>query len=705
MEDSNLRIPQLLGRVLVQTAEMVRRALAAVAVLAGFAAMATGASAATIGWSAPVPIDHQQPFATTPSIEQVACPAAHLCVGLQGEGVVTSTHPARGPAAWRPTSFLGIPGYGGAVFGALTCAPGTHFCVAGDGVGDLMTTTNPGGGARSWKLTRLGRTAFSALSCPTAKLCFAISGGNVMFSRNPARANSWRTVLVEPALVLVSISCPSAHFCAVTAWGSITADILTSANPTGGRRTWHVTHFGSDETNFAFSDISCPSPRLCVASDAWGNIFTSTHPRRRGWRHAVVKGPGANGFDARNLSCPSTRLCVSVSVAGIASSNRPAGGGRTWTVSPLPAPLGGVGTVGCSPSLCVAGDLADNLLVSRTPAAGAAAWGRFNLGQGYNTLESISCPSSDLCVAGDNAGNIISSSNPGDGAAGWTARALPAMSIPFNYYKPTSMSCPSASLCAAVSGSSILTSTDPAGGQAAWTATPLANPGMTSVSCPTPNLCLAGGIDGSILTSTAPNGGQSTWTQQQIGQPGVCDKYGCGYDSIQAVSCASPELCAATDGPNLWVSTDPGKANATWAKSPMPDSFHVLTCPADDLCVSANGEEIDATTNPSSPSPTWIVTHLPMVTGTSGFGVTSHGLVSSVSCPSAQLCVAVDAIAGYAFTGNPTDPSSWTATKIDSPLTGLNLGQTSLTGVSCSPSGPCVAVDASGNAIVGTVSG
>jgi hypothetical protein len=260
-------------------------------------------------------------------------------------------------------------------------------------------------------------------------------------------------------------------------------------------------------------------------------------------------------------------------------------------------------------------------------------------------------------------------------------------------------------MCAAASGGSILTSTDPTGGQAAWTATPLTNYGITSVSCTSPNLCLAGATDGSIFTSTAPNGGQSTWTARQIGQPAVCGDDGCDYDSIQAVSCASPQLCAATDDANLWVSTDPGAANPTWTKSQMPPSGRVLTCPADDLCVSANGEEIDATTNPSSASPTWTVTHLPTVTGDSGFGTTSPGSVSSVSCPSTQLCVAVDKIAGYAFAGNPTDPSSWTATKIDSPLVSHGVPPVSLTSVSCPPSGPCVAVDAVGNAIVGSMSG
>jgi hypothetical protein len=393
-----------------------------------------------------------------------------------------------------------------------------------------------------------------------------------------------------------------------------------------------------------------------------------------------------------------------VSVAGIASSTRPAGGGRTWKISQLPTQLDGVGTVGCAPSLCVAGDSGDNLLVSRAPGAGVAAWGRFNLGQGYNSLASISCPDQRLCVALDSAGNVLSSTDPTGGGTAWQAESGVFAARAFAY-PPTSLSCPSESMCAAVAGSSILTSTAPAGGSGAWSSTHPDNPGMTQISCPSATLCLVGGIDGAILTSTDPTGAPSAWTSQQLGQPPVCEKYGCDYDTLTAVSCSSEQLCAATDGPNLWVSTDPGATNASWTKSQMPPSWYVLTCPADNLCVSANGEEIDATTDPSAPTPTWIATHLPTVTGPSGFGTVSQGSVSSISCPSTQLCAAVDKIAGYAFTGNPTDPSSWTATKLDTPLAGFNFGPTSLTGVSCPSSGPCIAVDAIGKAFVGQVTG
>ena len=213
-------------------------------------------------------------------------------------------------------------------------------------------------------------------------------------------------------------------------------------------------------------------------------------------------------------------------------------------------------------------------------------------------------------------------------------------------YSVSSLSCPSQSLCAGVSGSAVLTSTDPTGTAAAWSVATLST--LRAVSCPSVNVCVAGAGDGAIYASIDPTGGAGAWSPTQLGEPPVCDKYACSLDPIEAVSCASEQLCAATDGSNLWSSTDPGTPSATWTKSQMPLNSGVLACPGENLCVSADAEQIDATTDPSSPSPTWIVTHLPTVTGTGDIGAPATGLLSSVSCPSTRLCVAVDYVAGYA---------------------------------------------------------
>jgi hypothetical protein len=70
-------------------------------------------------------------------------------------------------------------------------------------------------------------------------------------------------------------SCPSARLCVAT---DGTPRILTSTNPTGGRRAWSLGEVGS----FGYiADIACPSTSLCVATGGDGGVdgfYTSTDP-------------------------------------------------------------------------------------------------------------------------------------------------------------------------------------------------------------------------------------------------------------------------------------------------------------------------------------------------------------------------------------------------------------------------------------------
>ncbi len=75
-----------------------------------------------------------------------------------------------------------------------------------------------------------------------------------------------------------------------------------------------------------------------------------------------------------------------------------------------------------------------------------------------------------------------------------------------------------------------------------------------------------------------------------------------------------------------------------------------------------------------------------------------NGGLSSVSCPSAKLCVAVDQSGWLVTSKNPAgNAKAWTPTiRIDKAANGP------LTGISCPTTSLCVAVDASGNVITST---
>jgi hypothetical protein len=93
-----------------------------------------------------------------------------------------------------------------------------------DSSGNVVTSSNPTGGAAAWTLTNLVGGHLRGVSCPSSSLCVAVGdSGNV----------------------------------------------ATSDNPIGGAAAWTVTHVdGSNSLN----GVSCPSSGLCVAVDRSGNV-------------------------------------------------------------------------------------------------------------------------------------------------------------------------------------------------------------------------------------------------------------------------------------------------------------------------------------------------------------------------------------------------------------------------------------------------
>lgn len=690
-------------------ARMVRKGLALTAAALALGYFACSAVASTITWSSPALIDHRLPLAVPLGMIDLDCPSVHLCVGTQPSGVETSTNPLGGASTWAITA---LPVTSGDLLGTISCAS-RRLCVAvSDFSGQLFTSTDPTGGAGAWKGTSVGSTlrgpSLPMVNCPRVRFCIMVDAGSVGVSTQPTRRHSWRWITVKSARTLTSIACPSRRLCVATMdWDGFGGGITWTGRPTGPGRDWtHPVY-----PDYSFEDahsIACPSTRLCVAITG-GTVFTSTNPARGRWKIGDLAVS-----DLNNVSCPSMHLCVSVGPHSVAVSTHPAGGAGTWRITHQPASNAGIGDLTCaSAHLCLAtssgpgaGGKGDLLFATVNPARGAATWSSSYLDQGYDPLTAIACPSEQLCVGSDDAGNLVTSNAPTADPAAWN---LAPLAIGRRTYPISSLACPSASWCAARSGVGsgvLLTSADPANA-GAWTSTPLP---FEDVSCPTATFCAGSDPLGKIHVSSNPSGGASAWSSQQIGAPEQCSgsahQY-CKVDSLTAVSCPSISFCATTDGNDLWTSTDPSTPGAPWSKSPLPQQPNPasqLYCPTQSLCLAGWNARLETTSDPADPSPQWTATNLPKVVLPAKPNSGAAPSISGVSCVSVQLCVAVEG--GYAFVGNPSDPNSWTATKIDysSPPPSF-VDANSLTGVSCTPSGRCVAIDGSGNVIVGTTSG
>jgi hypothetical protein len=301
------------------------------------------------------------------------------------------------------------------------------------------------GGARaasplSWSApaTIDGSNNLLGVSCPSTSLCVAVDGnGNVVTSTDPAGGGGWTVANVDGANEFDGVSCPSTSLCvAVDAHGNV----VTSTNPTGGAVAWSAPT-AIDGSNKLWA-VSCPSTSLCVAVDAYGNVLTSTDPTAGAGAWTAASADTGNSL--KDVSCASTSLCVAVDLAGnVVTSSNPTGGPGAWAVANVDTAQ--LDSVSCpSTSLCVAGDNAANAITSTNPTGGAGAWTTTHVA-GAAALYKSSCPSTSLCAAVDaGGGEVITSTDPTGGAAAWSTETIDSGG------SMADVSCPSTSLCVAV---------------------------------------------------------------------------------------------------------------------------------------------------------------------------------------------------------------------------------------------------------------
>lgn len=339
--------------------------VAAIALVFACVVMTPAASASpSLSWSGGLEVD--QAVGKYASLQHVSCPSTTLCVAVDADGnVVTSTNPMGGAAAWTTTNIDGEE-----YIDSVSC-PSISLCVAVDDGGNVITSTNPTGGPSAWTVSNVGVLYFTDVSCPTTTFCAGVIGGGalgvhgeVVTSTNPTGGPSaWHAADIDGETTLYGVSCASPTLCvAVDEAGGV----LTSTNPTGGAGAWNKANVDGLTPLFA---VSCPSTTLCIADDFAGNVITSTHPTEGVSAWAIAHVDGANALTG--LACPSELLCVALDRAGqVLSSTNPTGGTSSWT--PTAVALGHeLSGVSCpSSSLCVALEYGKNAFVGTLTGEG-----------------------------------------------------------------------------------------------------------------------------------------------------------------------------------------------------------------------------------------------------------------------------------------------------------------------------------------------
>lgn len=269
-------------------------------------------------WSRPAHVDGGN------TLTGISCPTIHFCVAVDDVGnVLTSSRPTRGARGWsRPARIDSVRSVDGGYAGLLGIScPSTSLCVAVDAAegGNLLTSTHPLGGARTWRMVHLGGT-LASVSCHTTRLC-VIAGSSHYYATHPAGGRiAWHNT-GGPAGggVLSGISCPSFGECVGVGFNDNTIGLADgTSSPTGGAKTWRTVNVGPSPPppNASLLDaVGCAGLTLCVALDSADNAYVSSTPVKGGW-----SGPGPirpNSASQQNAISCTLHLCVVVDSAGV----------------------------------------------------------------------------------------------------------------------------------------------------------------------------------------------------------------------------------------------------------------------------------------------------------------------------------------------------------------------------------------------------
>jgi hypothetical protein len=352
-------------------------------------------------------------------------------------------------------------------------------------------------------------------------------------------------------------------------------------------------------------------------------------------------------------------ICVAFVVLGLgfsAVASVRGGVPLRWS-SPIRVAPGSLYDISCpTASLCVAIDNVGDVVTSTRPASGTSPWAAFRLAE--TAANGVSCPLVSLCLAPGSDGSMAISTRPAGGQSAWSpTQVLPPPNLPPGSDGGSSVlsavSCAGRSLCIAVgyyvtcypsshgmfcgqSAAGDAVTTDPTGGVGAWKITNFGGGILTSVSCPSRNLCVGVAPGGAVVSSTNPTGGSSAWRTVEVAEPP--DGSGIG----PTISCASASLCVAVNGAGTLISSsDPAGRAAAWRVASLGTPLTAVSCPAMSLCVAVNnaGQEFTST-RPNSGSSSWTPTN-----------IDPGDALLGVSCPSVLLCIATDPV-GRVIVGN-----------------------------------------------------
>ncbi len=313
---------------------------------------------------------------------------------------------------------------------------------------------------------------------------------------------------------------------------------------------------------------------------------------------------------------------------------------------------------GTGPSAGISQSNVQTSVKSRPPPTKghALSWTAPRSIDGAQSIKSVSCASASFCMAVTASGDAIEWNG-----SGWRSPARVAGSAGFN-----SVSCPTARFCAAITGD---------GSYFLWNGTSWSGPFATNTGTFEAIDCVSASFCAAVGAPEGHAGSAATW-QAGVWTPGK----GLYVDSMFSVSCSSPEFClAAGDGVPVLGDETLTWAGGSWGADQLPVSGTSgttarVSCASQGFCMLVDKDgaaaEWDGTSwlHPNtlaSSGLSWVscaTARLCAAVSATGSAVLWNGsgwtnaenidsghAMTSVSCPTNAFCVAVDA-AGNALT-------------------------------------------------------
>ena len=235
-----------------------------------------------------------------------------------------------------------------------------------------------------------------ALSCASSSLCVAVDGsGDALVSTDPgASASTWTPTAVSTGKDLTGVSCLSSGACvAVDAEG----EIFAATAPTAWTRV-------ANETGHDLTSVSCASSSLCVAVDDSGNALATAKPTSE-WSTPQPIAPGDSPLLA--VSCEASGACAATDAAGeVLTNTSPTATSGTDLASPYwsgpSLKAGALPALSCISGLCVTANAAGESFASENPDALPAQWSTAAaLGKqsADTSVDAVSCLPASICVA------------------------------------------------------------------------------------------------------------------------------------------------------------------------------------------------------------------------------------------------------------------------------------------------------------------